>query len=313
MSKVVVFAPSPVVSVTVEEENGSGPEIHIHAAGQGIWQARMLRTLGADVMLCGVLAGETGDLLRHMIEDEGFELRTVDGSAHNGAYIHDRREDEREVVAESTGGRLSRHDLDELYGMTLSAGMEAGTVILSGATSEDVVPAEIYRRLAADLRAVGVRVIVDLSGDRLTESLAGGVTVVKVADDELTDYDRAPSNSVEDLTRAMRALADEGAEHVIVTRAHEPALVLSDGDVSEVIVPSLEVMDHHGAGDSLTAGVAAALAEGASFTDAVTLGSAAGALNVTRHGLGSGNRDTVHKLRTLVEVRSLDKDRTSQD
>lgn len=306
MGNVVVFAPSPVVSVTVEEENGGGPEIHIHAAGQGIWQARMLRTLGIDVTMCCVLAGETGDLLRHMIEGEGINLRTVDGSADNGAYIHDRREDERVTVAESGGDRLSRHDLDELYSLTLSAGLDAGTVILSGATSEGLVPAEIYRRLASDLRAVGSRVIVDLSGERLTQSLAGGVTVVKVADDELTDYDRASSNEAANVIEAMHTLVEEGAEHVIVTRAEEPALMLTEGTVSEVVLPSLEVMDHHGAGDSLTAGVAAALADGASFTDGVTLGSAAGALNVTRHGLGSGNSDTVHKLRKLVEVRPYD-------
>ena len=303
MGQVVVFAPSPVVSVTVEDHDGGDPEIHIHAAGQGIWQARMLRTLGMDVIMCCVLAGETGDLLRHMIEGEGIELRAVDGGADNGAYIHDRRGDERATVAESGGDRLSRHDLDELYGITLSAGMDAGTVILSGATSEDLVPTDIYRRLAADLGAVGSRVLVDLSGERLAQSLVGGVTVVKVADDELTDDDRAPSSKAEDVVKAMHALVDEGAEHVIVTRAEEPALMLTDGEVSEVVLPSLEVMDHHGAGDSLTAGVAAALADGATFTEGVTLGSAAGALNVTRHGLGSGNRDTVHKLRRLVEVK----------
>lgn len=303
MARVVVFAPSPVVSVTVEEENGGGPEIHVHAAGQGIWQARMLKILGIDVTMCCVLAGETGDLLRHMIEGEGIELRAVEGRAQNGAYIHDRREAERVTVAESGGERLPRHDLDELYGITLSAGIDAGTVILSGATSEDLVPTEIYRRLASDLRAVGSRVLVDLSGERLDQSLAGGVTVVKVADDELTDYDRAASSRAPDLITAMHSLVEEGAEHVIVTRAEESALMLTEGRVSEVLMPSLEVMDHHGAGDSLTAGVAAALADGATFTEGVTLGSAAGALNVTRHGLGSGNRDTVHTLRRLVEVR----------
>ncbi|HLS32406.1 MAG TPA: PfkB family carbohydrate kinase, partial [Brevibacterium sp.] len=203
----------------------------------------------------------------------------------------------------SGGERLPRHDLDELYGITLSAGIDAGTVILSGATSEDLVPTEIYRRLASDLRAVGSRVLVDLSGERLDQSLAGGVTVVKVADDELTDYDRAASSRAPDLITAMHSLVEEGAEHVIVTRAEESALMLTEGRVSEVLMPSLEVMDHHGAGDSLTAGVAAALADGATFTEGVTLGSAAGALNVTRHGLGSGNRDTVHTLRRLVEVR----------
>jgi 1-phosphofructokinase len=48
------------------------------------------------------------------------------------------------------------------------------------------------------------------------------------------------------------------------------------------------------------------LAKGGSILDAVTLGAAAGALNVTRHGLGTGDPEAIEKLRKLVRVRSLE-------
>ncbi|MFC7375072.1 MULTISPECIES: PfkB family carbohydrate kinase [unclassified Brachybacterium] len=305
MGHVVVFAPAPVLTVTVEGQHGE-PEIHIHAGGQGIWHARMLRALGVEVTMCSVIAGETGRLLRHLIDDEGIELLAVDGSAHNGAYIHDRRDGERVSIAEAGGDRITRHDLDELYGLTLKAGMDAGTVMLSGAVREDIVPATIYRRLASDLNTVGCQVIADLSGKRLTMALAGGLSVVKTAHDELEADGRAAGTDVPELVRAMQQLTSEGASHAIVTRADEPTLLLSDGELSEVQMPTLEVVDTHGGGDSLTAGVAAAMAAGADFQEAVTLGAAAGALNVTRHGLGSGTRETVHRLRELVSIRPLD-------
>ncbi|WP_173401446.1 PfkB family carbohydrate kinase, partial [Arthrobacter sp. H14] len=203
------------------------------------------------------------------------------------------------------GDSLARHDLDRLYGITLKAGIEAGTVILSGAAGEHVVTADVYRRLASDLNTVGCRVIADLSGDRLSAALAGGLTVVKVADDELESGGRVKSTDTDELINAMHQLASEGAANVVVTRAEEPSLLLADGKVSEIHMPSLEVVDHHGAGDSLTAGVAATLADGGSITDAVTLGAAAGALNVTRHGLGSGDAEAVQKLRELVEIKPV--------
>ena len=305
MGHVVVFAPSPVLSVTVEEQHGD-PEIHVHAGGQGIWQARMLRALGAEVTLCSVVAGESGNLLRHLISQEGIDLLAVDGSAHNGTYIHDRRGGERQTIAETSGDRVSRHDLDELYGLTLKAGMDAGTVILSGAVREDIVPVDVYRRLASDLTTVGCHVIADLSGERLSMALSGGLTVVKAAHDELEADGRATTTDIPALVGAMRQLLAEGASHAIVTRADQPTLLLSDDEVSEVTMPKLEVVDTHGGGDSLTAGVAAAIAEGADITDALTLGSAAGALNVTRHGLGSGTSETVHRLRELVTIRPID-------
>ena len=75
--------------------------------------------------------------------------------------------------------------------------------------------------------------------------------------------------------------------------------------VFEVSVPAMQVVDTRGAGDSLTAGVAAVLAAGGGLEEAVVTGTAAGALNVTRHGLGSGDPDAIAALRAVVSVRDL--------
>ena len=47
---VVVLAPSPLLTVTIEDLAGE-PDIHVHPGGQGIWQARMLTSLGVRVVL----------------------------------------------------------------------------------------------------------------------------------------------------------------------------------------------------------------------------------------------------------------------
>ena len=305
MTEVVIFAPSPVLTVTVED-HPDGPDIHLHAGGQGIWQARMLLRMGLDVAICCVLSGEGGRVLKHLIADEGIRVVAVEREGRNGAYVHDRRGGERVPIVESGGDPISRHDLDELYGLTLREGLDAALVILSGPASEDALPADVYRRLAADLRTGGRTVIVDLAGDRLTAALAGGVTVAKVSDAELLADGRITEKTYAQLIRAMHAIAAEGASNVIVTRADQPTLLLSAGGLLEVTTPTLEVTDTRGAGDSLTAGVAAAIANGESLRDAVVLGAAAGALNVTRHGLGTGDPEAIERLRSLVTTRSLE-------
>lgn len=63
-----------------------------------------------------------------------------------------------------------------------------------------------------------------------------------------------------------------------------------------------EIVDHRGAGDSMTAGVAAILARDGDLHEAVRTGAAAGALDVTRHGLGTGHRDAITELTTRVEL-----------
>ena len=305
MPEVVIFAPSPVLTVTIEE-HPDGPELHLHAGGQGVWQARMLRRLGVDVTMCSVLTGESGRMLRHLLDDEGIRMLVVEREGRGGAYVHDRRTGEREKIVETGGEPLSRHDLDELYGITLGAGLGGDYVILSGPASEDALPADVYRRLAADLKTGGSRVIVDLAGERLDASLAGGVDVVKVSDQELIADGRITEETTDAVVAAMHRIRDEGgARTIIVTRAHLPLLMLSDNSVVEVSTPTMEVADTTGAGDSLTAGVAASLAKGLSIEEAITIGAAAGALNVTRHGLGTGDAQTIDKLRELVTVRVL--------
>lgn len=305
---VALFAPSPVLTLTVEEQ-ADRPDIHVHAGSQGVWQARMLVTLGASVTMCCVLAGETGMVLRHLIEEEGVVVKAVQGTGRNGAYIHDRRGGERVEVAEAASDPLTRHELDELYGLTLSTAMDAGAALLSGpadhAAEQDAVPADTYRRLAADLRTVGKPVVADLAGDRLTAVLESGLTVVKVSHEELLADGRAANDDQDSLVKAMYELREQGAEHVIVTRAEQPLLLLTGDTVSAVRSPRLQAADTHGAGDSLTAGVTATLARGGDIEEAIRLGAAAGMLNVTRHGLGTGDVEVVMKLRDLVHVEPL--------
>ncbi|NED94941.1 phosphofructokinase [Phytoactinopolyspora alkaliphila] len=301
MNGVVVFVPSPLLTITIEN-HGTQPDIHLHAGGQGVWQSRMLVTLGSQVTMCAVLGGETGHVLRPLLEAEGLTVRYVEGSGRNGSYVHDRRRDTREVVAEALAMPLARHELDQLYDMTLSASLDASAVILSGPAGDDTIPAGIYRRLAADLRATGRMVVVDLSGERLAAALQAGVDVLKVSDDELMADGRLTRSDTGAIIEAMYHLHEEGASRVVVSRAAEPALALDRGEVVEITVPRLQAADTHGAGDSFTAGVTVALTRGASFHDALRLGAAAGAVNVTRHGLGSGDVESILKVRDLVEI-----------
>jgi 1-phosphofructokinase len=298
-----VFAPSLMVTVTIEPGE-RGPDIHIHAGGQGFWQARMIRELGVDVQLCGAFGGETGRLLEAMLADLHVDVRAVSVAGANGAYVHDRRSGEREELAEMVPPQLSRHEVDELYGAALVAGLEAGVCVLGGPHYSDVIPADVYRRLASDLGANGKRVVVDLAGEPLDAALEAGVTVLKLADEELPDDGR--ERSANELAEALRALHDRGAEAVVVTRAERPAVVLDGDELYEVEPPALEATDPSGAGDSLTAGLAAGLARGLELADAVRLGVAAGALNVTRRGLASGSRDEIERLAERIELRPLE-------
>jgi 1-phosphofructokinase len=90
-----------------------------------------------------------------------------------------------------------------------------------------------------------------------------------------------------------------------VSRATEPTLVLTGGDTYEVVAPVLEPADPAGAGDSMTAGIGAGLVDQLDIVDAVRLGAAAGAINATRHGKGSGQGREIKRLASRIVARPI--------
>jgi len=300
----MVFAPTAMLTVTIERP-ADEVELHLHAGGQGVWQARMMRSLGLPVTLCGAVGGEVGAVLCTLIEAEGVELKLVQREGTSGWYVDDRRGGERNRIAESPGAPLGRHELDELYGLALSAGLGAEVSVLSGPNDPSLVPADMYRRLSADLTKHGGIVVADLSGSYVDAVLEGGVAFLKVSDEELARDGRVAPDDEESLVAALHELHDRGARSVLISRAERPALALLDGDVMTVEPPRLEEADHHGAGDSMTAGVAAVLARGGTVREAVRTGAGAGALNVTRHGLGTGSAEAIAEVAARVRLTPL--------
>jgi 1-phosphofructokinase len=302
-----VFAPDPLLTVTVEA-GSAGDEIHLHAGGQGFWVAQMIANLGVEVSVCGPFGGESGRVVRTLVEqDDHISLRAIETVGSNGVYIHDRRGGERVMVAEAPPDPLDRHESDDLYGAALVGGLEARVAVLAGPGpwTTPVLSPDHYRRLAGDLRANGTAVVADLSGEPLTFALEGGLTVLKVSHEQLLEDGRVEKAAEEELVEAMFELRRQGAEHVLITRAEEPALALFGDGAVTIGAPSVEVVDHRGAGDSMTAGLAAGLAAGMDMLDALRLGAAAAVLNVTRRGLATGGRREIERLAGHIELQPL--------
>lgn len=303
--RIAVFGPSPLLTITIEAGTDR-PEVHLHAGGQGFWVSRLAATLGAEVMFCCALGGEPGRVLRGLIEAESIELRAAAAGSPNGAYIHDRRGGQRAEVVSVDSRPLERHATDELYGIALGAGLDADVTMITGCQPADLVNADLYRRLASDLRANGKTVVADLTGPPLRAVLEGGVELLRLSEEELLSEGYAASKCPEDIVSGAQRLHAAGANRVLISRASAPAVLIDDGAAPghlELVPPVFEALDHHGTGDSMFAATGVGLARGMSMIDALRLGMAAGSLNATRRGLGTGTREEIERLAAHVAVR----------
>ncbi|MFC4556277.1 1-phosphofructokinase family hexose kinase [Georgenia faecalis] len=310
--RLCVLAPTPLLMVEVEpSQDGSdappvGADIHLHPGGQGLWVARMAVSLGAQVTVCGPFGGEVGGVLATMMAAESLTVRAVTYGAGNGAYVHDRRGGDRETVAHMAPPSLSRHELDDLYGTVLVEALESDVLVVTGAEPERVVPASFFSRIVRDVRSVGKPVVADLSGAAARAAARERPTVLKMSHEEVCAAGLAADDSLGALRQAAEALGADGVEAMVLSRAGAPALLVEGGVSRLVVGPVVTPLDHRGAGDSMTAGIAVGLGRGMAVQDAVRLGAAAGALNVTRRGLGTGRREQIERFAGRIEVQEID-------
>jgi 1-phosphofructokinase len=305
--KVAIFSPNPMLSITIEALTAEGgDDIHIHAAGQGVWVARMAAEMGARPVLCGFIGGEVGTVLRPLLAEMPAELRLVKTAEASGAYIHDRRSGKREPVGQSAAMPPSRHEVDDLFSVTVAAALDCDLLAVCGPYPDEGVPLEIYSGLVADLKANGKPVIVDLSSPRLDTALEGKPDLVKINDWQLASFISGAVDTEERMRGAMERMVGAGAGAVIVTRAGDPALALGDGRFWELKPPKFERGSREGCGDSMMGALAATIASGREWEDVLRLSAAAGATNFLRSGLGTGARAVIEELAPRVQLRELD-------
>lgn len=305
--RVAIFSPNPMVSIAIESLSAEGgDDIHVHAAGQGVWVARMAAELGAEPVLCGFVGGEAGSVLRPLLEEMPIELRLVETGAASGVYIHDRRSGEREPIAQSAAFPASRHEVDDLFSVTVAAALDCDLLAICGPYPDNTVPLDMYGGLVADVKANGTPVIVDLSSPRLDKSLEGGPDLIKINDWQIAGYISGPVDTEERMRAAMERVQEAGAGSVIVTRAGEPALALRDGRFTELSPPKFERGSREGCGDSMMGALAATIAAGREWEEVLRLSAAAGATNFLRAGLGTGARAVIEELAPRVHLHPLD-------
>jgi 1-phosphofructokinase len=304
--EVTVFGPHPLLAVTIERRGESdSDDVHLHPAGQGVWVARMAGELGAGPVLCGFIGGETGKVLQPLLDELPGCRRLVSTAAWSGSYVMDRRSGEREPIAFAWSAPPTRHEIDDLVSLTATSALASEVLVMCGPVPSESLPVEVYSKLVTDTRAGDTRTIVDLSPPRLNSALEGEPDIVKVNDWQLAEFVEGPVSTESEMRSGAEAVLGAGARCVMVTRGGDPALIATSEHTWELTPPRFEEGAPEGSGDSMVGAMAAMLAQGLSFEDALRWGAAAGAANFLRHGLGTGSRTVVEDLLPRVELREL--------
>jgi 1-phosphofructokinase len=254
-------------------------------------------------VLCALLGGESGELLRPMLEAiTGGGGRFVTTASPSGSYVTDRRSGEREVIAMTVSDPPSRHELDELLSLSCAEALSCGSLVVTNPLPPESLPIEVYGQLVANARAGGARTLVDLSSPRLDSALEGGPDLVKIDEWQLAEFVSGPVSTPALLRAAASRLLEAGAGCAVITRGSEPSLVLRGEEALWLVPPRFEHGFAEGCGDAMMGALAASWALDDDLERALVVGAAAGAANFLRRGLGHASLATVRRLAERVRL-----------
>jgi D-beta-D-heptose 7-phosphate kinase/D-beta-D-heptose 1-phosphate adenosyltransferase len=293
-------APVPVLRVVESRE----------AVGGSANVAACLRTLGCEVVCCGVIGQDAhGETLTRLITDIGVDLMglypvhdrpTTTKTRLVGLAQHRHRQQLLRVDDEETKP-LSSWDARHI--LELACSLIAGVNIVciedydKGLISEDLAQA-----LIQEAAEQGKPVLVDPA--RLADYRRyRGAGILTPNRQELSIATGRAFDGLDAVGEAARDLLGRlSVEAMVVTIDRDGALVVQPEGWEHVPTTPRSVYDNTGAGDAVLAMLAAALATGADLRSATRLANIAGGLEVERFGCTPITTDEV-----LAELRLADR------
>jgi ribokinase len=272
-----------VVSLDRMPDSGEtvfGTAFEQHAGGKGLNQAVAAARLGIPVGMIGALGDDTaGEFLRSVMVDEGIDhagVAAMPGTSGTAIIEVDTTGANRIVVISGANEKVT----GEQVTAALGALGDVAVVLTQGEVPDDAVVAAMEAG-----RALGAITILNPAPARdYPSSIYEHCDYVIPNEHEAALITGLPTHTTADATAAARAIVRLGAGCVIVTRGSKGTSWATRSTTGTSGVFAVRAIDTVAAGDAFCGGLAAALAQGRTMTDALRFASATGALATTVAG-----------------------------
>jgi 1-phosphofructokinase family hexose kinase len=265
----------------------------LDVSGKGINVTRVLTQLGKKAVHLTQLGGVMRPLFLSLCEQDELSVEWVESGseirfcytilAENNGNVTELIE-ESEAVCAGTEQRLL-----EKFDSVLGASPDLKCLIISGTKaggfSDKVIPCMVCKA-----KERGLRVILDVKGKDLVESLQYEPDVIKpnllefaetFAPDLVRENDLIAEDDAarERIKSTIKDTAQKYNCRVILTNGSRKILVAEREKFFEAEFEAVKAVNSTGCGDAFTAGLAAALEDGANFREAISEGARCGAKN----------------------------------
>ncbi len=316
MTRIITVTPNPaldknyVVPGFVVGEVQRPQSFLTSPGGKGINVARVLKTLGADVVATGFLGGPIGRAIQEGLEAEQIPSDFIDISPEEtrlAIVILDPVSGEQTVLNE-LGPNLGRTHQEALIENLEKLTSQGDWIVLSGSLPPGF-PSDTYSKIVEFAKLIGAKTLLDTSGEAFKLGLAAKPDVAKPNANELSEARIVINNWEADSAGAVRKLRETYGLGIGVVTGGAKGAVICDGDgVFRATLPPLENMvSAVGSGDSFAAGLVYSLSHDPSggIEAALRLASACGAANTLSAGAGYATKGQIDEVSGRIVIEKV--------
>jgi 1-phosphofructokinase/tagatose 6-phosphate kinase len=278
------------------------------AGGKGVNVARALKSLGQPVIATGVAGGPNGTRIIEQLTEEAILndfVRIREESRMSTAVVDPTSGEQTEI--NERGPLVTEAELELFVDKLLYLAKGAEVCVFSGSLPRGV-ESDVYARLIAELRKLGVMTVLDSEGDALVLGTRAEPTVVSPNELEAEELVGHEFSDDEDRLTGLHEIAELGAREVVMTSPSGCLALLGEGErhIYRAALDQLEPVSKVGSGDAFVAGFVAARYGGKPEEECVRFAVACGAESTQHFGAGVLDPREVERLVPEVRVETLD-------
>jgi 6-phosphofructokinase 2 len=265
------------------------------AGGGGINVSKAIAKLGGNSLCIHTSGGSAGIMLEEIILKDGIEnkvIPTQNWTRENFIAF------ENTTKAQYRFGFPGNELLEDEKEKVIETIKEINTkyLVLSGSLNEGL-PTDFYQTIAEIAKAMGIKVIVDTSGEPLRKVLEKGVYLIKPNIGELAKLIGVERLELSEAEKAAKTLIENGAaEIVVVSLGTQGAILVSKEQIEFVKAPKVTKKSTVGAGDSLVGGMVWALSQNKTLKEVIQWGVSCGTAATMNEGTQLFKKEDAIKL-----------------
>lgn len=267
--------------------------------GKGINVSKVLQNLHIESKALGFIGGFTGSFIETALKNENIATDFIEIDGDTRINVKLKTTTETEVNGQSP--TITTSHIEHLK-RKLNVLQKGDFLVLAGSVP-DSLPASFYATLMEELKATGAYMVVDTSGEALSESIEANPFLIKPNENEIAEMFGCKNVTKEQAVNFGKQLIKKGVQNIIISMAGRGALFLNDEKVLFANVPKGKVRNSVGAGDSVVAGFIASYVQEKNVEEAFRNGIAAGSASAFSDGFCT--KETIHELKQQIKVELL--------